>query len=186
MNMKQVFICYAREDFDQAMKLCKELKDCGLNPWIDKVNLLPGQIWETEIRNAIGESRFFVALLSSKSVKKKGYCQKEIVKALEILDEFPPGTIFLIPVRLDNCTPSHPKIKDLQWVDIFPTWDKGLGILKQAMGIVAGTSPMPTGGERDVLMQILKAGTNAYFSDTSHMHQRKRSDRKLSKPFTTQ
>ncbi|MGB7953108.1 MAG: TIR domain-containing protein [Candidatus Nitrosopolaris sp.] len=36
-------ISYAREDFDAAMRLYNELKNAGLNAWLDKYKMLPDQ-----------------------------------------------------------------------------------------------------------------------------------------------
>jgi hypothetical protein len=36
-----VFISYASEDFQQADRLYKDLRNAGLNPWLNKYNLLP-------------------------------------------------------------------------------------------------------------------------------------------------
>ena len=41
-----VFICYAREDLEEAKRLCDSLKIVGLDPWFDKESLMPGQKWE--------------------------------------------------------------------------------------------------------------------------------------------
>jgi hypothetical protein len=38
----------------------------------------------------------FLALLSQNSVTKRGYVQKELSEALDILDEFPSSEIFII------------------------------------------------------------------------------------------
>lgn len=165
MNEKQVFISYAREDASYAKKLYDDLVACGLTPWLDTVSLLLGLDWKTEVRKAIRESRFFIALLSSHSVTKTGYVQKELVEALEMLDEFPSGTIFLVPARLDNSIPSHEKLKGLQWVDMFPSWSQGFDTIKRALGVSASVTPAPGPGERDMLMQILNAGTKAYFRE---------------------
>ena len=54
------------------------LLSVGLNPWIDKENLLPGQEWKRTITKAISESSYFIALLSTNSISKKGYIQKEL------------------------------------------------------------------------------------------------------------
>jgi hypothetical protein len=122
----QLFIRYAKEDCEKALKLYRELKkERDLKPWIDKVSLLPGQKWKVAISNAIRDSRFFVALLSSNSVNKKGYGQKELKEALDILDEYPESQVYLIPVRLDNCKVSDSRLKQIQYVDLFPDWDKG-------------------------------------------------------------
>jgi TIR domain len=122
----QVFICYAKEDSAKAMKLYGELERVHyLKPWIDKESLLPGQNWRVAIGNAIRDSRFFVALLSSNSVSKKGFVQKELKEALDVLDEYPESHVFLIPARLDDCRVSDSRLKQIQYVDLFPDWEKG-------------------------------------------------------------
>ncbi|MGE0086834.1 MAG: toll/interleukin-1 receptor domain-containing protein [Desulfococcaceae bacterium] len=63
----KVFISYAREDIDTARRLYADLKMAGIVPWMDKIDLLPGQNWKFHITKAIRESSFFIALLSSKS-----------------------------------------------------------------------------------------------------------------------
>ena len=122
----RVFICYAREDEPSARRLFSDLKKAGLDPWLDKKSLLPGQEWRPAIRQAIRGSRYFLALLSSKSVKKRGFIQKEIKEALKTLDEFTESDIFLIPIRLDNCKPEYQRLSELHWVDMFPDWKAGL------------------------------------------------------------
>jgi hypothetical protein len=125
VRMDQVFLSYAREDVQPARKLSSSLRSAGLNVWMDAERLLPGQKWRVEIDKAIRESAFFVALLSSHSVKKRGYVQKEVKKAIEILDELPESQVFLIPVRIDDCEPQFGALKELQWVDLHDSWDDG-------------------------------------------------------------
>jgi len=98
-----VFISYAREDFDAAKRLQKDLKDAGLNTWLDKEELLPGQNWENQIENAITKSRYFIPLFSKISVLKLGYVQNEFKFALEVFKRYPSNMIFYLPVRLDDC-----------------------------------------------------------------------------------
>jgi tetratricopeptide (TPR) repeat protein len=122
-----VFISYARQDSDAAQRLYNDLSSkTDLNPWLDKENLLPGQNWNLEIRKAIKNSGYFIALFSSESVKKRGYVQKEFKKAIDTLDEFPEGEIFAIPVRLDECEIPSEKFRRIQRVDMFPVWDEGV------------------------------------------------------------
>ena len=61
-------ISYAREDFDAAMRLYNELKNAGLNAWLDKYKILPGQKWGYEIQDAIEHSRYIIPLFSSTSI----------------------------------------------------------------------------------------------------------------------
>ena len=129
------FISYAREDVQHARRLYRELNGVGVEVWFDEESLLPGQHWKTEIKRAIRNKRYFIAILSSKSVNKRGIVQTEILEALEILKEFPPDSVYIIPVRINLCQPVHEKLSDLQWVDMFPKWNRGFEKICQSMGI---------------------------------------------------
>jgi TIR domain len=126
MANSTVFISYAREDAELAIRLYNDLKRAGIQVWLDKVSLLPGQRWEVSIRETIKTSRYFIPLISVNSVKKVGYVQREVRMALDILDEYPESEIYMIPVRLDKSEPDHPKLRELHWVDMFPDWHDGL------------------------------------------------------------
>ncbi len=125
--MLRVFLSYSHEDLDQARALYELLTgNPAVNVWFDEESLLPGMKWEAAIRKAIGDCRFFLLLLSSKSAGKKGFYQREVRMALKVLDEYPDNDIFLIPARLDVCEPQSNKLKDLQYVDLFPDWNRGV------------------------------------------------------------
>ena len=109
-NFPQIFISYAKEDKTSAMRLYNDLKKSRLSPWLDTERLLPGQLWEHAIEKAIEESRFFIAVLSTKSVDKIGIVQKELKKALSILERHPEKDVLLIPVRIEECEPSSSKL----------------------------------------------------------------------------
>ncbi len=122
----KVFISYAREDIETARKLYHDLKQAGISPWMDKEDLLPGQNWRVMISKAIQESKYFLAVLSSHSLTKRGFVQKELKMALDILDEFPEDDIFIIPIRIEDCKPEDEKLKYLHWADFFPSYQEGL------------------------------------------------------------
>ena len=125
--MLRIFLSYAHADLAQARRLWEILNLIpAVDVWFDKESLLPGQAWKTEIRTAIGDSDFFLLLLSQKSVTKQGFYQREVRRALEILEEHPPGEIYLIPVRLDDCHLHFDELKALQYVDLFPDWNAGV------------------------------------------------------------
>lgn len=125
-EVKKVFISYAREDKDIARRLYQDFLAAGAAPWLDEECLLPGQRWKAAISAAIRESDFFVALLSVRSVSKRGYVQKELREALELLEQSPEGEIYVIPARLNECRPTHERLLELNWVDLFPDYKSGL------------------------------------------------------------
>jgi hypothetical protein len=121
-----IFISYASEDYPSAKRLYDYLKNAGLNPWLDKENLRPGENIEITIKNIIKTCNYFIPLLSSISTKKRGDVQKELNFALNVLDEIPESDIFVIPVRLDDCEIIYDKLKKYTSVDLFDSWEKGL------------------------------------------------------------
>jgi len=121
-----VFISYARDDVEIARKLYMDLKKARLNPWFDEKNLLPGHNWKVIIHKAMKASAYVLVLFSSKSVGKRGFAQKELKIALDLLDEFPSDKIFIIPVRVDKCESPDIRLEDIHQVDLFPSYKTGL------------------------------------------------------------
>ena len=121
-----IFICYAHKDYEFAVKLYNDLKKYGETPWLDKESLLPGEQWKEGINNAIKKSDYFVVLISSNSTNHKGYMNNEIRIGFEQLDSLPDNEIYIIPVRIENASPSLERINDLHRVDLFLNWDKGV------------------------------------------------------------
>ncbi len=114
----RVFLCHSSDDKGVVRQLYQRLEDDGIQPWLDERRLLPGQDWDFEIRKAIRESHAVIICLSKRSVRKEGYLQKEIKRALDTADEKPEGTIFVIPVRLDECALPE-RLRRWHWVDLF-------------------------------------------------------------------
>ena len=120
----QIFIAHANEDKPQVRELYTKLKQAGYKPWLDEEDLIPGLNWREEIPKALKSSDLFLACLSSTSIKKRGYIQKEFKMAMEMLAEMPSGTIYLIPLKLDDCEIPELRqseyglnLRDLQWLD---------------------------------------------------------------------
>lgn len=114
----KVFLCHASGDKLPVHDLYKRLVAEGVDAWLDREKLLPGQDWGVEIPRAVRESDVVVICLSNKSITKEGYIQKEIKFALDSAEEKPEGTIFLIPARLEDCLVPE-RLDRWQWVDLF-------------------------------------------------------------------
>ncbi len=99
----RVFLCHASEDKPEVRKLRKKLESLGIEAWLDEENILPGEEWEEAIRFGLRNSDAIMIVLSQKSVKKIGYVQREIRTALNLADERPPGHLYIIPLRLEEC-----------------------------------------------------------------------------------
>lgn len=135
-----VFLVHAVQDKPTVRDLYARLKsEAWIDPWFDEENLLPGQNWDLEIQKALRGIDAIIICLSKVSVAKEGYIQKEIKRALDICDEKPDGTIYIIPLRLDDCEIPF-RLQKFHWVDYFnKNYDqKLLGALKvraQDLGI---------------------------------------------------
>ena len=114
----QIFLSYAREDEEKVENLYRKLSDAEFKPWMDKKDILPGEIWQSCIQRAIRRSDFFLACLSAKSVNRRGFLQREIKDALDIWQEMLEDDIYLIPVRLEDCEVPE-SLRDFQWVNLF-------------------------------------------------------------------
>lgn len=122
----QVFIAYVEEDFPMARRLFESLRAAGCSPWLDKEKLLPGQNWPRSIERAIEISDVFVACFSSRSIAKRGQFQSELRYALDCARRTPLDESFLLPVRFDACEVPRRVSDHVQYVDLFPDWERGL------------------------------------------------------------
>ena len=129
---KTVFISYAIEDSAEAERLYRDLKNAGAKPCIGKEGIRPGASWNLSLYHAIKNNRYFIPLFSSRSVDKIGYVNKELRYAFDLLDK---KSIFMIPVRLDDCEIPFEKLKRIQNADLFPDWNDGVKRILKSMGI---------------------------------------------------
>ena len=152
--MLKIFLAHAKEDEALVTDLYYRLKEKGYEPWLDKEDLLPGQVWRAEIPKAIRSSQIVVACLSNRSVRKQGYVQDEFRMALKTYASKPPGSIYMIPVRLDDCVIPEIRqeeyglnLRDIQWLNFFELdgFDKLITALEYAKGCsyTTGTTDVP-------------------------------------------
>ncbi len=156
----KIFICYAREDMATAKRLYKDLQRAGVTPWLDIEDLQPGQQWEVVIADVLKQSSFVLVLLSSHSLTKKGYFRKDLNDALKLMEMIPPDESFLIPVRLEACEPREEELQQLQWCDLFVSYDKGV---TQILNVVC------PGGIRVLLRSVPLAVSEEEFKDVFHL-----------------
>jgi hypothetical protein len=125
----KVFLCHAHADRDPVRELYTRLTQDGVDVWLDKASLLPGQDWELEIRKAVREADVVVVCLS-KQFNQAGFRQKEVRLALDTAMEKPEGEIFIIPARLEECD-NLENLRKWHWVDLFE--DDGYEKIKKAL-----------------------------------------------------
>ncbi len=120
----RVFLCHASQDKPSVRELYRRLGAEGwIDPWLDQEKLLPGQDWDLEIEKAVEAADVVIVCVSSRSVSKEGYVQKEIRKVLDIALEKPEETIFIIPLRLEECELPR-RLRTWHYVDYFPAGER--------------------------------------------------------------
>lgn len=120
LHTLQVFLCHASQDKPIVRGLYRRLvSEAWIDPWLDEEKLLPGQDWDLAIEKAVDASHAVIVCVSSRSVSQEGYVQKELRRVLDLALEKPEETIFIIPLRLDDCELPR-RLRTWHYVDYFP------------------------------------------------------------------
>lgn len=141
----RIFICHSSADKPSVRALHRRLTADGFAPWLDELDLLPGQNWEREIQKAIRASDIVLVCLSRDSITRRGYVQKEIGLVLDEADHIPDDTLFVIPARLEECAVPQ-RLSRWHWVDLFS--DEGYQRLQRALDSIGGAPRTPRSPER--------------------------------------
>ena len=116
-----VFISYAREDLEMAKRIYNDLRLESILAWMDEFKLIPGENWKNTINARIEQSGVFLAIMSPKSLGKRGYVQSELRQAIE-------KNISFVGVRIEKCKLPL-KLRNIYYIDLFPDYSKGMSIL---------------------------------------------------------
>jgi formylglycine-generating enzyme required for sulfatase activity len=142
----KVFLCHSSQDKTAVRELYQKLcAEAWIDPWLDEEKLLPGQDWDYEIEKPLDRSDAVIVTLSTGSVSKEGYVQKELKFVLDLAMEKPDGTIFILPVRLNDCERPR-RLRPIQGVDYFPPErrDRAYASLRRSLEIRANALGIPT------------------------------------------
>lgn len=151
-HKRRIFLSYAHADLPCVKKLYRKLRKVGLEPWLDKEDILGGEEWNPAIRKAIRESALFIVCLTNNSVNKRGTFQEEIKLALDVWCQKLVDDIFLIPVKLEPCKAPESLAK-FQWIDLFDR--KGFERLEESVKT----------GMRKVGITCLRSKPSTFFSE---------------------
>ena len=101
-----------------------------------------------------------IICLSQKSVSREGFLQREIREALNVAEEKPEGTIFIIPVRLEEVDVPK-RLSQWQWANLFQVSGyqrlvRALEVRAGAIGVTVATSAARETGEAE--RRVLEPG----------------------------
>jgi hypothetical protein len=119
-NRFKVLISYASENYVQVRSLYRKLKkDTDTDLWFDKENLLPSHVWRVKIEESIMEADAVIICISGVSIRKKGVLKQEIAWSLNIADTRPGGNFSIVPVKLEDCAITNPRLTRWQFAELF-------------------------------------------------------------------
>ena len=122
------FMSYSREDTVKQRRVIKELRERGINIWVDIENLTPGTpTWEREIEKAIRDATGIIVLLSPESNNSE-WVRREIS-----FGEQHRKRIFPVLIEGDDFTSTPLRLANHQHVDLRTKYEAGLDELAAAL-----------------------------------------------------
>src|SRR6516165_12200000 len=102
-RLLRVFLCHSSGDKPEVRELSARLLEDGFKPWLDETDIVGGNNWEHAIEDAVRNSDIVIVCLSPESISKRGVLQKELRYILDVADEEPLESTFVIPLKLREC-----------------------------------------------------------------------------------
>lgn len=134
---------YVRDDDEHIERLRSGLAKYGIDTWIDKYDLQPGDFWKSVIRSVISSGEHFIACFSSAyNSRQSTYMNEELILAIEELRKRPTNSRWFIPVWLSGSIPdidigAGRTLQDIQRLDLRDVseviWDRRIVELAEAV-----------------------------------------------------
>ena len=149
------FVCYSHEDLEFVFRLAKDLKAKGAKVWMDRLDLRPGQLWDSEVELAVDAcSRMLVILSPAAAASQK--VKNEFMAAMDEGKE-------VIPVYIRDCRVPL-QLRRFQYADFRNDYEVGLAELLASLsgaGIATPDGPKAEAEERAHLEKDRKLLENA-------------------------
>ncbi|NJC98461.1 MAG: hypothetical protein C3F07_19950 [Anaerolineales bacterium] len=135
MSAPYLFISYSREDTALQQKVIRELRERGINVWVDIENLIPGTpAWEREVERSIRGASGVIVLLSPGSNNSE-WVRREVSFAEEN-----DKRIFPVLIRGDENDSIPLRLSSHQRVDLRRNFNKGMDYLADTLNDFLGTT----------------------------------------------
>jgi hypothetical protein len=104
-HSKAVFLSYASEDADAALRICTALRAAGIEVWFDQSELRGGDAGDAAIRRQIKNCGLFIPVISKNThLREEGYFRLEWKIAVDRSHLMTTHKAFLLPVVIDDTT----------------------------------------------------------------------------------
>lgn len=126
MAADSIFLSYSSSDRPFALGFAKELKNMGVNVWIDQLGIKLGENWDNAIEEALEKSNTFLLLISPTSIASQNV-QDEVNIAINTDKKF-------IPVLIKKCDLPM-RWQRRQYADLTQEPEKALKDVLESFGI---------------------------------------------------
>ena len=115
-STQAVFLSYASEDADAALRICDALRAAGIEVWLDRSELRGGDAWDATIRRQIRTCSLFIPLISASSrARAEGYFRLEWKLAVDRSHLMAGDKAFLVPVVIDGTRDGDARVPEKFW-----------------------------------------------------------------------
>jgi TolB-like protein/Flp pilus assembly protein TadD len=113
VNPGAVFLSYASQDADAAVRICEALRAAGVEVWFDQSELRGGEAWDAQIKKQIHDCALFVPLISAHTnARTEGYFRREWNLATRRLLDMAQDAAFLVPVVIDGTREADARVPE--------------------------------------------------------------------------
>ncbi len=124
MDKSTIFFSYSRPDSDFALKLAQDLRDKGVQLWIDQLDIKGGSRWDSSVETALNSATSILVILTPTSVNSNNVMD-EVSFALE-------NNKPVVPIFLIQCVIPF-RLRRLQYVDFTKNYQKGFNQLLESL-----------------------------------------------------
>jgi TolB-like protein len=108
-----VFLSYASQDADAAVRIAEALRAAGVDVWLDQSELRGGDAWDAQIKKQIHECALFIPVISAATrARGEGYFRREWNLAARRLLDMASDTAFLVPVVIDDTREADARVPE--------------------------------------------------------------------------
>ena len=146
MGELRYFFSYARKDKEFVLKLTTELRAVGVNLWLDQLDILGGQRWDSAIEEALKTCEGMIAVLSPEALASNNMMD-EVSYALE---KGKP----VVPILYRSCDIPF-RLRRIQYIDFTASYETGFSQLLRALHVEHSSSaPTPTTPESPIVQHV--------------------------------
>lgn len=125
----KAFISYSHEDRGIAERIAEGLRAGGIDAWLDKYEIIPGDSLIRKIfEEGLAGADVFVVILTASSIKSNWVRQELDVALIRRIE----GITRVIPLKIGDVNVPEP-LRTLRWIDMTGDFDAGLRELQMAI-----------------------------------------------------